>query len=110
MRQLVSPSTGATYGLARVCRVWELAPSTSLPTTSWRARARRPPRPASRTGSCCASSARSSKCPTRTGASSSACSTRSCSSTGSSTWRGRHDDGQDGTSPGATGVGRVDRE
>jgi|YNPBryunderm2012_1023409.scaffolds.fasta_scaffold08543_2 hypothetical protein len=28
MRQVVSPSTGATYGLARVRRVWELARST----------------------------------------------------------------------------------
>jgi transposase InsO family protein len=47
MRQVVSPSTGATYGLARVCRVWELARSTIY---AQRHRALEPPEPPRRRG------------------------------------------------------------
>lgn len=47
MRQAASPSTGARYGLARVCRVWEIARSTIY---AQRQRQGQPPRPPGRRG------------------------------------------------------------
>jgi len=47
MSRVSSPSTGRTYGTARVCRLWELPRSTVYER---RARARRPPRPEAKRG------------------------------------------------------------